>query len=71
VLLLRRYRPLEPLSEGFMPFELIATNPNFPPLKINNAISGRIIGTLIEHRCRRRLVPPKEPSVGPVDNSLG
>lgn len=62
ILLLRRYRPLEPISEtkqGFIPFELVATNPNFPVLKINNAFSGRIIGTLIEHRCKRRLAPPK------------
>ncbi len=57
-LFLRRYRPLEKDGTESDAFELIPTNEFWPTITVNNKNPGHVIGTLVEHRCRRRLIPP-------------
>lgn len=54
-LLLRKYRPLQKEMTNIEMFELVALNEDWPKITVNNGEQGYIIGTLVEHRCRRRL----------------
>jgi SOS-response transcriptional repressor LexA len=61
---LRKYRPLthpNPVA-SFTPFELIPSNEDWPSIIIDNQNKGYIIGTLIEHRVRRRVKRSQEDS---------
>jgi SOS-response transcriptional repressor LexA len=49
----RKYRPLS--CSNADEFELIAINEDWNSISIQNKKQGMIIGTLIEHRCRRRI----------------
>jgi len=61
LVILRKYRPLtNPSGETFVPFELIPLNEDWPRITIHNQNQGSIVGTLIEHRCRRRITSTKE-----------
>ena len=54
--LLRRYRPLSKKdAKGFIAFELIPANDYWPKIIVDSEEVGAVIGTLVEHRCRRRL----------------
>lgn len=57
---LRKYRPLDKENTGNERFELTPLNEDWPTMVIDNNNPGEIVGTLIEHRCRRRLVPTEE-----------
>jgi SOS-response transcriptional repressor LexA len=52
---LRKYRPLDKNGTGAEKFELTAVNEDWPIIIVDNKNPGEILGTLIEHRCRRRL----------------
>lgn len=54
--LLRKYRPLNKTGK----FELSAMNEDWPAIVVDNKNPGDILGTLIEHRCRRRLGTTEE-----------
>jgi SOS-response transcriptional repressor LexA len=56
--LFRKYRPL--LHNNSYQFELIALNEDWSNIIVNNPQEGEIIGTLIEHRCRRRMQNSEE-----------
>lgn len=56
--LLGRYRPLDFHNHPISNFELIPCNRYWPTVKICNENRGRIIGTLIEHRRKRRFLSP-------------
>jgi phage repressor protein C with HTH and peptisase S24 domain len=49
-IVLRKYRPIKKEI-----FELIALNKDWPKIIVDSKNPAHIIGTLIEHRCRRRL----------------
>lgn len=49
---LRKYRPIGNDNEIF---ELIALNVDWPNILVNSENPAQIIGTLVEHRCRRRI----------------
>lgn len=51
----KKYRPLGIDEAGFETFELIPANEDWPKILVNSKNRGRIIGTLVEHRCRRRI----------------
>jgi SOS-response transcriptional repressor LexA len=48
----RKYRPF--CMNGVDQFELVALNPDWRKITISNKTQGEVIGTLIEHRCKRR-----------------
>lgn len=50
---LRKYRPI---GNNVETFELIALNVDWPKIIVNSENPAQIIGTLIEHRCRRRTI---------------
>jgi SOS-response transcriptional repressor LexA len=50
---LRKYRPVDTGAETF---ELISLNVDWPKIVINSENPAQILGTLIEHRCRRRTI---------------
>lgn len=52
-LIFRKYRQL--YSNGAYKIELIALNDDWEKIMISNQSDGEIIGTLIEHRCQRRI----------------
>ncbi|MCD6039766.1 MAG: hypothetical protein K0S27_1166 [Gammaproteobacteria bacterium] len=54
----RKYRLL--YMNGAHQFELIAINEDWGKIVIHNETDGEIIGTLIEHRSKRRLVDPSK-----------
>jgi SOS-response transcriptional repressor LexA len=54
----RKYRPLP--GNGSLKFELVALNEDWSKTIINDKNAGEIIGTLIEHRCRRRIHDAKD-----------
>jgi SOS-response transcriptional repressor LexA len=51
--LFRKYRPY--LNEGSSQFELISCNEDWGKIFVKDRNEGEIIGTLIEHRCKRRV----------------
>ncbi len=59
---LRRYRLLGKDAKGLNTFELIPINEYWPKIIVNSDNPGHIIGTLVEHRCRRRLNSPEQES---------
>lgn len=54
--ILGKYRPLEKNGTDSA-FEIIPGNEFWPKVIVNANNPGHIIGTLVEHRCRRRLIP--------------
>lgn len=52
-LIFRKYRPI--YNNGTHQFELIALNEDWGKIILTEKVDGEIIGTLIEHRCRRRV----------------
>lgn len=55
-IILGKYRPCEANFNDTIPtFEVAPINPEWPSIMIENELQGKIIGTLVEHRCRRRL----------------
>lgn len=57
-LIFRKYRQL--YNNGSYQIELIALNDDWGEIIISSQTDGEIIGTLIEHRCRRRVRAPEE-----------
>jgi SOS-response transcriptional repressor LexA len=57
-LIFRKYRLL--YINGSHQFELIALNEDWGKIVITNHEEGEIIGTLIEHRSKRRILDPHE-----------
>jgi SOS-response transcriptional repressor LexA len=60
----RKYRPISPHdTNSFRGFELIALNEDWGKITITDKDQAEIIGTLLEHRCRRRMTfkTPKVP----------
>jgi SOS-response transcriptional repressor LexA len=56
VILLRKYRPLgNAKATNSEKFELSAINEDWPAITVDNKNPGEIVGTLIEHRCQRRI----------------
>lgn len=57
-IILGKYRPCEAKFNDSLPvFEVVPINPDWPNTKIENESQGKIMGTLVEHRCRRRSPP--------------
>jgi len=56
---LGKYRPLGKTASGSESFELIPLNEDWPKVIVNDNNLGHIIGTLVEHRCRRRISQPE------------
>lgn len=54
---LKKYRPLGYKDREQEVFELVSLNDDWPSIKVDRNNPGHIIGTLVEHRCRRRLQP--------------
>lgn len=52
-IIFRKFRSLH--YNSFQQFELVALNKDWGKIIIDNKSNGEIIGTLIEHRCRRRI----------------
>ncbi len=53
VLVFRKYRPL--FYNGSDGFELIALSEDWNKIVVHHRSEGEILGTLIEHRCKRRI----------------
>ncbi len=53
VLVFRKYRPL--FHNGADGFELVALSEDWNKIVVHNRGEGEIVGTLIEHRCKRRI----------------
>lgn len=56
-IVLRKYRLLDKEIATTDQFELSALNEDWPTIVVDDNNPGEIIGTLIEHRCQRRLDP--------------
>ncbi len=52
---LRKYQPLSKNADGFDIFDLVPLNGDWPTITVDSHDSAKIMGTLVEHRCRRRL----------------
>ena len=50
----KKYRSRGRDAEGHEVFELVPLNPDYPTITVNAANPGSIIGTMMEHRRRRR-----------------
>ena len=50
----KKYRSRGRDTEGHEVFELVPLNPDYPTITVNAANPGSIIGTMMEHRRRRR-----------------
>ena len=50
----KKYRPRGSDKDGQEIFELVPLNPDFPTIVVNADNPGRVIGTMVEHRRRRR-----------------
>lgn len=57
-LIFRKYRQV--YTNGSYKIELIALNEDWEKIIISSHSDGEIVGTLIEHRCRRRIHPHEE-----------
>ncbi len=60
IVIFRKYRPLSCSDPD--EFELIAINEDWNNISIQNKKQGVIIGTLIEHRCKRRIYSASQSS---------
>ena len=51
---LKRYKPRGSANDSVIVFDLVPLNPEFETVTVNRNNPGRIIGTVVEHRIRRR-----------------
>lgn len=69
--ILKKYRPLECSKDGSEIFELIAFNEDWPKIVVDSNNPGQIVGTLVEHRCRRRIRSDhRDPQYAPRSRKL-